>query len=51
LPGAAIYELSGERGPIRVAWEDTEPVRLTRGFLEAPEAYLRHVLADDTDPP
>jgi predicted ATPase len=46
LPGARIYELS-DRGLDEVAWEDCDPTRLTRMFLEAPERFLRHALADD----
>ncbi len=42
-PGARIYELD-EDGIGEVAFEDTDVVRLTRGFLEAPERYLRHLL-------
>jgi predicted ATPase len=42
-PGALIYELD-EDGIAPVAFEDTDVVRLTRGFLEAPERYFRHLL-------
>lgn len=44
-PGATIYAL-GETGVEQVAYDDAEPVLLTRGFLEAPERYLRGLLAD-----
>ena len=43
-PGARIYEL-GERGIEAVAWEDTDHVRLLRGFLDAPERFLRELFA------
>lgn len=40
FPGARIY--SFDDAPIaRIAWEETEHVRLTRAFLENPERYLR----------
>lgn len=44
-PGAVIYAL-GEDGIERVAYDDAPPVRLTRGFLDAPERYLRGLLED-----
>jgi predicted ATPase len=43
-PGAAIYELS-DRGIERVAYEDTDHYRLTRAFLEDPQAFLRHLFS------
>ena len=45
-PGAVIYEAS-EAGLSSVESDDTEPVRLTRSFLAAPEQFLRHLAADD----
>ena len=42
-PGARIYELD-ERGIAPCAYDDLDTVRLTRGFLEAPERYLRAAL-------
>ncbi len=42
-PGARILEI-GEDGICEVAYDDTDVVGLTRGFLEAPERYLRHLL-------
>jgi predicted ATPase len=44
-PGATIYECSDD-GLARVEYDDAEPVRLTRGFLAAPERYLRILLED-----
>lgn len=42
-PGAEI--LSFDAGKIqRVEYEDTEHVRITRDFLNAPERYLRHLM-------
>jgi predicted ATPase len=46
IPGARIYELSAG-GFARCAYDDLDAVRLTRGFLEAPERYLRAALEDD----
>jgi len=46
-PGARIFELDAG-GIAPCAYDDLDAVRLTRGFLEAPERYLRAALdADD----
>jgi len=45
-PGAKVYELSAD-GLAETAYDDLEAVRLTRGFLEAPERYLRAALGGD----
>lgn len=42
-PGARVYELS-EDGLAATDYDDLETVRLMRGFLEAPERYLRAAL-------
>jgi predicted ATPase len=47
-PDARIYELD-ERGLRPCAYDDLDAVRITRGFLEAPERYLRAAL-DAADP-
>jgi predicted ATPase len=48
-PDAQIVEL-GDGGITARAYDDLDAVRLTRGFLEAPERYLRAALEDpDTD--
>jgi predicted ATPase len=44
-PGARMYELD-ERGSGPCVYDDVDAVRLTRGFLEAPERYLRAALTD-----
>jgi predicted ATPase len=44
-PQAAIFEF-GEHGIVRVDYEETDPYRLTKGFLDDPQAFLRHLLAD-----
>src|SRR5262249_11866920 len=45
IPGAKRYELD-EDGVHERAYDDLDAVRLTRGFLEAPERYLRAALGD-----
>lgn len=45
VPGARIYELDG-RGVEEVSWEDADTTRLTRGFLDSPERYLKELLAE-----
>jgi predicted ATPase len=41
-PGATIHSFDG--GVVRpVAYDDLEHVRFTREFLNAPEAFLRHL--------
>ena len=47
-PGAAIYGLDGPEIQ-RVAAADTEHVQLTRDFLNAPERYLKRLLASDNE--
>jgi predicted ATPase len=42
-PGARIYEL-GEAGAEECGYDALDAVRLTRGFLEDPERYLRSAL-------
>jgi PQQ-dependent dehydrogenase (methanol/ethanol family) len=42
FPGATIYTFD-EQPPKRVAFEELEHVRLTRDFLNDPEAFLRHL--------
>jgi predicted ATPase len=44
-PGARIYELD-ERGIAACAYDDLDTVRLMRGFLDAPERYLRAALGE-----
>lgn len=43
FPGAAIYTFD-ETPPRRVEYDQLEHVRLTRDFLNAPEAFLRHLV-------
>ena len=45
-PGARIYELD-DRGLAPCAYDDLDAVRLTRGFLAAPERYVNAVLRED----
>ena len=44
-PGARIYELD-ERGIAACAYDELDTVRLMRGFLDAPERYLRAALGE-----
>ena len=45
IPGARRYELDGT-GIAECDYDDLEAVRLTRGFLDAPERYVRAALGD-----
>jgi predicted ATPase len=45
LPGAALLEL-GEWGIRRAAYDELDLVRSWRTFLDGPDAYLRHLLAE-----
>lgn len=47
LPGALIYELS-EHGIRGVEYEDTEPFKVTKGFLEDPWTFLELLLGRGT---
>jgi predicted ATPase len=42
-PDAMIYECD-EQGVQPIAYDEAQPVRLTRAFLEAPERFLRDLL-------
>jgi predicted ATPase len=44
-PGARIYELADD-GLALMDYDDVDAVRLTRGFLDSPERYLRAALDD-----
>jgi predicted ATPase len=44
-PGARIYELD-ERGASEVSWEASDPVRMTRAFLDAPQRFLHEIVGD-----
>jgi len=48
-PEAAIYELD-DRGVAQCGYDELEAVRLTRGFLEAPERFL-HAALDERGGP
>jgi predicted ATPase len=45
-PYARVYELD-DSGVAAPAYDDLQAVRLTRGFLAAPDRYLRALAADD----
>jgi predicted ATPase len=42
IPGAWLYEIT-EDGMAQTEFTDTEHYRITKGFLDNPEAYLRHL--------
>jgi predicted ATPase len=44
-PDATIYAFDGD-GLHEIDYEDTDPVRLTRSFLQARERFLRELLSD-----
>ena len=44
-PAAQIYELD-EDGINRAAYDDLQAVRQMRGFLDAPDRYLRQIMID-----
>ena len=44
-PGAQIYELD-EDGIDRAVYDDLQAVRQMRGFLDAPDRYLRQIMID-----
>ena len=48
-PDARIVELD-DTGITARAYDDLDAVRLTRGFLDAPERYLRAALNDSDTP-
>jgi len=44
-PGAVIYEFT-DSGITRVDYDDAEPVRLTRSFLDAPARFFSHLFEE-----
>ena len=42
-PSSTIYEFN-ERAIVRVAYEESDPYRLTKSFLDNPSAFLHHLL-------
>lgn len=48
VPGARILQIDSDDGQIeRVAFDEADPVTLTRGFLDSPDRFLRHLLAEE----
>jgi len=45
-PGALIYEC-GPGGVEQIAYDEAEPVRLMRAFLDAPQRFVERLLEDD----
>ncbi len=46
MPGARILQIDGDGQIEQVASDEANPVTLTRGFLDSPERFLRHILPD-----
>jgi len=46
IPNATIFEVT-EDGMDKTKLEDTEHYRITKGFLNNPELYLRHLIKED----
>ncbi|MFI5623224.1 AAA family ATPase [Nocardioides sp. NPDC051685] len=46
VPGAKILQFDEDGRITQVAYDDAEPVSLTRRFLSNPARYLRYVLED-----
>ncbi len=46
FPGATVLSLDAQ-GITAVAYEDTEHYRITKDFLDAPQRFYRHLLADE----
>jgi predicted ATPase len=44
VPGARILQIDADGRVEPVDYDDAEPVTLTRGFLDAPDRFLRHLL-------
>ncbi|MPZ85243.1 MAG: AAA family ATPase [Actinophytocola sp.] len=47
VPGARILQIDADGEIERVDYDQADPVALTRGFLAAPERFLRHLLNDE----
>lgn len=46
FPSAWIYQLDDE-GMERVTYDETQAFQLTKAFLDGPDGFLRHLLADE----
>ena len=42
-PGARIYLLDAEAGPVEVAYEETEHYAITKSFLDDPQRMMRYL--------
>ncbi|MFE0021417.1 hypothetical protein [Amycolatopsis sp. NPDC059021] len=47
VPGARILRLDSDGEIERVGYDQADPVTLTRGFLDNPQWFLRHLLPDE----
>lgn len=50
VPGARILEIEETGDILPVEYDDAGPVAVTRAFLDAPQNFLRHLLAEDLSP-
>jgi predicted ATPase len=48
LPGSRVLSLDGGK-LVEIDYRETEHFRLTRDFLNAPDRFFRHLLADDAE--
>ncbi|MGH3631873.1 MAG: AAA family ATPase [Sciscionella sp.] len=46
VPGARILQIDGDGQIEQVTYDEADPVTLTRGFLDSPERFLRHLLPE-----
>jgi predicted ATPase len=47
VPGARILQVDGDGTVEQVDYDGAEPVTLTRAFLDSPDRFLRHLLAEE----
>ncbi|MGH3469299.1 MAG: hypothetical protein ACRDQF_16375 [Thermocrispum sp.] len=47
VPGALILQIDGDGQIEPVSCDEADPVTLTRGFINSPDRFLRHLLAAD----
>jgi predicted ATPase len=48
VPNARILQIGGDGGIEHAAYDQAEPVRLTRAILDDPQRFLRHLLSDES---
>lgn len=47
VPGARILQVDPDGTIAQVAYDEAEPVALTRAFLAEPDRFLHHLFSDD----